>query len=66
VLDGEIIGESFQALMKQAQRKSDVQKQTGMTYSVFDWLPLADFERGFCNAQQHKRLAHLGRISCGI
>jgi DNA ligase-1 len=55
VLDGEIIGESFQALMKQAQRKTDVQTD-GMTYSVFDWIPLADFERGFWNAQQHKRL----------
>lgn len=55
VLDGEIIGESFQALMKQAQRKSDVQT-TGMTYSVFDILALADFERGFSNLQQHKRL----------
>jgi len=55
VLDGEIIGESFQALMKQAQRKTDV-KTDGMTYSVFDWLPLVDFERGFWNAQQHKRL----------
>lgn len=55
VLDGEIIGESFQALMKQAQRKSDVQTD-GMTYSVFDVIPLADFERGYWNAQQHKRL----------
>jgi len=54
VLDGEIIGESFQALMKQAQRKTDV-KTDGMTYSVFDVVPLADFERGFWNAQQHKR-----------
>ena len=54
ILDGEIIGESFQALMKQAQRKSDVQTD-GMIYSVFDWIPLADFERGFCNAQQQKR-----------
>ena len=58
VLDGEIIGESFQALMKQAQRKTDVQTD-GMTYSVFDVVPLADFERGFWNAQQHKRLAIL-------
>ena len=58
VLDGEIIGESFQALMKQAQRKTDVQTD-GMTYSVFDVIPLADFERGFWNAQQHKRLAIL-------
>ena len=55
VLDGEIVGESFQALMKQAQRKTDV-KTDGMTYSVFDIVPLADFERGFWNAQQHKRL----------
>jgi DNA ligase-1 len=55
VLDGEIIGESFQALMKQAQRKSDVQTD-GMTYSVFDILPLADFERGYGNLQQYKRL----------
>ena len=58
VLDGEIIGESFQALMKQAQRKTDVQTD-GMTYSVFDVIPLVDFERGFWNAQQHKRLAIL-------
>jgi len=58
VLDGEIIGESFQALMKQAQRKSNVETD-GMTYSVFDWVPLSEFERGFCNAQQHKRLALL-------
>jgi DNA ligase-1 len=54
VLDGEIVGESFQALMKQAQRKSDV-KTKDMTYYVFDVIPLADFERGFWNAQQHKR-----------
>jgi DNA ligase-1 len=54
VLDGEIVGESFQALMKQAQRKTDV-KTKDMTYYIFDVIPLADFERGFWNAQQHKR-----------
>jgi DNA ligase 1 len=54
VLDGEIVGESFQALMKQAQRKLDV-KTKDMTYYIFDVIPLADFERGFWNAQQHKR-----------
>jgi DNA ligase 1 len=54
VLDGEIVGESFQALMKQAQRKSDV-KTKGMNYYIFDVIPLADFERGYWNAQQHKR-----------
>ena len=54
VLDGEIVGESFQQLMRQAHRKSDAQTE-GMTYYVFDILPIADFERGFWNAQQHKR-----------
>ena len=58
VLDGEIVGESFQALMKQAQRKSDARTKD-MTYYIFDVVPLADFERGFWNAQQHKRLLML-------
>ena len=55
VLDGEIVGESFQKLMRQAHRKSDAET-TGMVYHVFDMIPLEDFERGFWNAQQHKRL----------
>ena len=54
VLDGEVVGKSFQDLMKQAQRKSDV-KTDNMVYHIFDILPLADFERGYWNAQQHKR-----------
>ena len=58
VLDGEIIGESFQALMKQAQRKSDVET-AGMVYSVFDVIPLEDFERGYWNTQQDRRLKTL-------
>jgi DNA ligase-1 len=54
VLDGEVVGQSFQQLMKQAQRKSDV--NTGdMVYHIFDILPLADFERGHWNSQQYKR-----------
>jgi DNA ligase-1 len=60
VLDGEIVGESFQKLMRQAHRKSDAET-TGMVYHVFDMIPLEDFERGFWNAQQHKRLALLDR-----
>jgi DNA ligase-1 len=54
VLDGEVVGKNFQDLMKQAQRKSNV-KTDNMIYHIFDILPLADFERGFCNAQQYKR-----------
>lgn len=54
VLDGEVVGKSFQALMKQAQRKTDV-KTDDMVYHIFDVMPLADFERGYWNAQQYKR-----------
>lgn len=60
VLDGEIVGESFQALMRQAQRKSDARTE-GMVYHIFDVLPLDAFEEGFYNAQQHKRLELLDR-----
>jgi DNA ligase-1 len=55
VLDGEIVGESFQKLMKQAQRKSDVET-TGMVYHIFDILPLDAFKEGHCNLQQQKRI----------
>jgi len=55
VLDGEIVGESFQKLMKQAQRKSDVET-TGMVYHIFDILPLSEFQEGHCNLQQYKRI----------
>ena len=54
VLDGEVTGESFQKLMKQAHRKSDA-KTDGMVYNIFDIIPLDDFQRGFWNAQQYKR-----------
>jgi DNA ligase-1 len=40
--------------MKQAQRKTNVETKD-MTYCVFDSIPLEDFERGYWNAQQHKR-----------
>jgi len=60
VLDGEIVGESFQKLMRQAHRKSDADT-VDMIYHVFDFIPLEDFERGYWNAQQHKRLSALDR-----
>ena len=55
VLDGEIMGKSFQDLMRQAQRKENVQTQDTV-FNVFDILPLEDFKRGFWNAQLRKRL----------
>jgi DNA ligase-1 len=61
VLDGEIMGASFQALMKQAQRKTNVDS-ADMVYNVFDFIPLEDFERGYWNAQQYKRLEALEKL----
>ena len=61
VLDGEIVGESFQKLMKQAHRKSDAVTD-GMVYHVFDIIPLDSFVEGHYNAQQHKRIEMLERI----
>lgn len=65
VLDGEVTGESFQKLMKQAQRKSDVETD-GMVYNIFDIIPLDDFQRGYWNAQQHKRFDILDRVRSAL
>ena len=61
VLDGEITGRSFQALMKQAQRKRDANAADSQYY-VFDVIPKEDFYRGHWNAQQHKRITVLQEI----
>ena len=54
VLDGEVMSTSFQDLMKQVHRKSDVKAQDALLY-LFDALPLADFEQGRCNSTQSAR-----------
>jgi DNA ligase-1 len=54
VFDGEIVGQSFQDLMRQAQRKRDVDTDN-MVYHIFDWMPMAEFEEGFCNMPQRRR-----------
>lgn len=62
VLDGEVVGESFQKLMRQAHRKSD-SKTDGMVYHVFDIMPLSALQEGHYNSPQSKRLEvlELGR-----
>ena len=55
VLDGEVIGNTFQELMRQARRKTDVQADDSV-FNVFDIIPLADFRRGHWNAQLNKRI----------
>jgi DNA ligase-1 len=54
VLDGEIMSSSFQDLMTQVHRKSDV-KANDAVLNLFDVLPLADFEQGFYNKTQRVR-----------
>jgi len=61
ILDGEMIGQSFQELMKQARRKSDV-KSDDTVFHVFDFIPLEDFSRGHWNTQQYKRVAILEKF----
>jgi len=58
VLDGEVVGNTFQELMRQARRKENVDAADSV-FHVFDVLPLADFQRGQWNAPLSKRIALL-------
>jgi len=51
VLDGEIMSSSFQDLMTQVHRKSDV-KANDAILNLFDFIPLKDFENGFWDKTQ--------------
>jgi DNA ligase-1 len=54
VLDGEIMSSSFQDLMKQVHRKSNV-KANDAVLNLFDALPLTAFELGESAATQEQR-----------
>jgi DNA ligase-1 len=54
VLDGEVMSSSFQDLMKQVHRKSDVQS-TDAVLHLFDVITLAEFEAGVSTEAQSKR-----------
>jgi DNA ligase-1 len=58
ILDGEVIGNTFQELMRQARRKENAQADDSV-FNIFDIIPLDDFLRGHWNAQLHKRVALL-------
>ena len=51
VLDGEIMSSSFQDLMTQVHRKSDV-KANDAVLNLFDFIPLKDFEAGSWDRSQ--------------
>ena len=54
VLDGEMVSSSFQALMKQVHRKSDVQSEDARLM-LFDIIPLSEFQRGESSMGQRRR-----------
>ena len=65
VFDGEVVGNSFQELMRQARRKDNVAAEDSV-FHIFDILPLADFNRGHWNAQLSKRIELLHAMESAI
>lgn len=61
VFDGEVCGRTFQELMSQLNRGTDVDTKHH-NLSLFDMVPLADFKRGKCAITQRKRHETL----CGL
>jgi DNA ligase-1 len=58
VLDGEVVSNSFQALMKQVHRKDDVQAGDARLM-LFDIIPLSEFQKGKSVMGQRRRTALL-------
>jgi DNA ligase-1 len=58
VFDGEVMSSSFQDLMKQVHRKSDVRADDAVLH-LFDIIPLSDFKKGFSNLSQSERSSML-------
>ena len=54
VFDGEVMSSSFQDLMRQVHRKSNV-NATDANLFLFDWLSLEEFQLGRCNIKQEYR-----------
>jgi DNA ligase-1 len=58
ILDGEMVSSSFQALMKQVHRKSDVQSDDARLM-LFDIIPVSEFQAGKSTLGQKRRSALL-------
>jgi DNA ligase-1 len=54
VLDGEMVSNSFQALMTQVNRKEEI-NTSDAKLALFDIIPLDDFVAGRCDIPQNKR-----------
>lgn len=58
VIDGEVVSTSFQALMRQARRKDDVDAGDARL-AIFDIVPLVEFKQGRSVLGQRRRLNFL-------
>jgi DNA ligase-1 len=61
VLDGEIMSEDFQSLMRQANRKQNVQTED-CVYNVFDYIPFENFQTGLWSQVQEDRYVFLDGV----
>jgi DNA ligase-1 len=61
-LDGEVVGKSFNELMRVARKKDGKSLASDSVFHVFDFIPTVDFNRGHWNAQLEKRLQYLDKI----
>jgi DNA ligase 1 len=58
VFDGEIMSHTFQDLMKQVNRKLNVNTTNAKLY-LFDMIPLVDFKKEYCAIKQRDRTQNL-------
>ena len=61
ILDGEVISDDFQTLMKQIHRKNSAQNKDAQLF-LFDMLPLENFKKGIFERPYFLRIDELKRI----
>jgi DNA ligase-1 len=61
ILDGEVVGNSFQELMRQARRKENVQAEDSV-FHIFDILPRRAFGEGIYKEPLSKRIKYLEKM----
>ncbi len=61
ILDGEVVSNTFQNLMRQTRRKENVQAEDSV-FHVFDIMSLPNFAEGHCNTPLTKRVEILNKL----
>lgn len=65
ILDGEVVGNSFQELMRQARRKENVQAEDSV-FHIFDIVPLERFRKSVYREPLSKRISYLEKMRSPI